>query len=211
MREISPVKLIGSVTKNRGYFCHARWKGRRRCIKCNYRTLYYFEKDQRYGCKRCRYKLNDFTGTYIGEFNYSSDIISHLVYLFTLGVPAYIIRSYVPVSLKTIERTFKIFRQAIYDSLLDEIMNLKLSGKIEIDEALFGGRRRGGKRGWGSIEHKNLVFGIYKRNGIVITFPVSDRKHETLIPLIKQYTKKGSLYYSDQHYCICNVEYAWKT
>ena len=36
---------------------------------------------------------------------------------------------------------------------------------------------------------KNLVFGIYKRNGIVITFSVSDRKHDTLIPLIKQYTK----------------------
>ena len=71
MREINPVKLIGSVTKSRGYFCHARWKGRRRCIKCNYRMLYYFEKDQRYGCKRCRYKFNDFTGTYIGEFNYS--------------------------------------------------------------------------------------------------------------------------------------------
>lgn len=169
--------------------------------------LYYFEKDERYGCKRCRYKFNDFTGTYIGEFNYSLDIVSHLVFLFTLGVPAYRIRFYVPVSLKTIERTFRIFRQAIYDSLFDEIRNLKLSGKIEIDEALFGGHRRGGKRGWGSIEHKNLVFGIYKRNGIVITFPVSDRKHETLIPLIKQYTKKGSLYYSDDHtaYAMLNM------
>ena len=37
MRETSPVKLIGSVTKSRGYFCHARWKGRRKCIKCNFR------------------------------------------------------------------------------------------------------------------------------------------------------------------------------
>ena len=51
--------------------------------------------------------------------------------------------------------------------------------------------------GFNWIEHKNLVFGIYKRNGVVITFPVSDRKQETLIPLIKQDTKKGSLYYSD--------------
>jgi transposase len=34
---------------------------------------------------------------------------------------------------------------------------------------------------------------------MVITFPVSDRKHETLILLIKQYTKKESLYYSDEN------------
>jgi hypothetical protein len=36
-------------------------------------------------------------------------------------------------------RTFRIFRQAIYDSLILKIQNLKLSGEIEIDEALFGG------------------------------------------------------------------------
>lgn len=73
----------------------------------------------------------------------------------------------------------------------------KLSGELEIDEALFGGHRKG-KRGWGS-EGKNLVFGIYQRNGKVITFPVSDRKHDTLIPLIRLHTKKGSLYYTDDH------------
>jgi hypothetical protein len=75
--------------------------------------------------------------------------------------------------------------------LTDELQTIKLSGKIEIDEALFGGRRRGGKPRWGSIEHKNLVFGIYKRNRIVITFPVSDRQHKTLIPLIQQHIEKS--------------------
>ena len=44
------------------------------------------------------------------------------------------------------------------------------------------------------------MFGIYQRNGKVITFPVSNnRKHDTLIPLIKLHTKKGSLYYTDDH------------
>jgi transposase-like protein len=37
---------------------------------------------------------------------------------------------------------------------------------------------------------ETLVFGIYQRNGKVITFPISDRKHDTLIPLIKPHTKK---------------------
>jgi transposase len=61
----------------------------------------------------------------------------------------------------------------------------KLSGGIEIDEALFGGHRKVSKRGWGA-EGKTLVFGIYQRNGkAVITFAASDRKqHDTLIPLI---------------------------
>ncbi|MGB9168951.1 MAG: transposase [Nitrososphaeraceae archaeon] len=65
----------------------------------------------------------------------------------------------------------------------------------------LGGHHTGDKRRWGSIEHKNLVFEI------IITFLVSDRRHETLIPLIKQYTKKESLYYSDEHteYTILNM------
>ena len=79
----------------------------------------------------------------------------------------------------------------------------KLSGELEIDEALFGGHRKG-KRGWGS-EGKSLVFGIYQRNGKVITFSVSDRKHETF-PLIKQHTKKGSLYYTDDHTAYAAIE-----
>ena len=37
----------------------------------------------------------------------------------------------------------------------------------------------------------------YQRKGKVITFPVSDRKHDTLIRLIKLHSKKGSLYYTD--------------
>jgi hypothetical protein len=37
-----------------------------------------------------------------------------LLYLFVLNVPAYRIRWYVSINLATIERTFRIFRQAIY-------------------------------------------------------------------------------------------------
>ncbi|HXX97472.1 MAG TPA: hypothetical protein VEL11_10200 [Candidatus Bathyarchaeia archaeon] len=52
----------------------------------------------------------------------------------------------------------------------------KLSGEIEMDEALFGGDRKG-KRGWGA-ERKSLVFGIYQRNG-KDTFPVSNSLDKT--------------------------------
>ena len=148
--------------------------------------------DDRFGCKRCRYKFGEFRGTYLGEFNFSLHILVHLIYLFALGVPAYRIRWYTSLSLATIERTFRVLRQSIYDESLQKLKELKLSGRIEIDEALFGGHRKG-KRGW-RAEGKTLVFGIYQRNGNVITFPVLDRKYDTLVPLITQHTKKGSLY-----------------
>jgi transposase len=49
--------------------------------------------------------------------------------------------------LTTIERTFRIFRQSIYNESLQKLKELKkLSGEIEMDEALFGGHRKG-KRG----------------------------------------------------------------
>lgn len=89
-------------------------------LRCGYRLLYYLH-DDRFGCKRCRYKFGEFTGTYLGEFNFSLDILVHLIYLFALGVPAYRIRKYVSVSLATIERTFRVLRQSIYDESLQKL------------------------------------------------------------------------------------------
>ena len=77
----------------------------------------------------------------LGEFYFSLDTLTHLLYLYALGVPAYRIRFYVPLSLATIERSFRIFRQSIYDESLQKLKELKkLSGEI-VDEALFGGQR----------------------------------------------------------------------
>jgi hypothetical protein len=45
------------------------------------------------------YKFRDF-GTYIGEFNYSQDIIHRLVDIFTLGILAYRRQFYVPINQK---------------------------------------------------------------------------------------------------------------
>ena len=60
----------------------------------------------------------------------------------------------VPLSLTTIEKTFRVFRQSIYNESLLKLKELKkLSGELEIDEALFGGHRKG-KRGWGFLKVK---------------------------------------------------------
>jgi transposase len=118
-----------------------------------------------------------------------------LLYLFVLGVPVYRSRRYLTVTMKTAQRVFTMFREAIYAIAMEELKTLAFTGTIEMDETLFGGKRHG-KRGWGSAG-KQMVFGMYMRNGKVLTFPISSRSREVLVPLIKDHTKPGSLYYTD--------------
>ena len=116
-----------------------------------------------------------------------------LLEFFCLGVPVYRLRFQVPLNRKTIQRWFRIMRETIYAHTMKELS--ELSGEIEMDEALFGGRVPG-KRGWGAAG-KHMVFGMYQRNGKVLTFPIPGRGKKMLAPLMVTHTKPGSLYYTD--------------
>jgi len=94
-----------------------------------------------------------------------------------------------------------MLRETIYQNAIQDLKTL--SGEIEMDETMFGGRRPG-KRGWGA-SGKNIFFGIYQRNGKVLTFPLSSRARETMIPFIDRYTKTGSLYYTDDWFAYTSL------
>jgi len=160
------------------------------CPKCHSTKLWKLS-DSRRKCQKCLYF---FRPTLI-NFRLSWYQINHLIEYFCLGVPAYRLRFIVSLSRSTIEKFFRFLRQLIYYQSIKKLEEIALSGSIEMDEALFGGRRKG-KRGWGA-SGKQMVFGLYKRNGRVVTFPISSRESPTLIPLIEKLTKPGSLYFSD--------------
>jgi transposase len=97
----------------------------------------------------------------------------------------------VEINRNTINRFYRIFREAIY---LDQINETKLFlGDIELDESYFGGRRKRGfhgklKRGRGT--QKKPVFGIFKRDGLsgkekIYTEIVPNCKKNTLQAIIK--------------------------
>jgi transposase len=190
-----PLTLSNSRTKSEVYFRALRWKGKRYCPSCGYKRKIYVLRDGRFKCPRCSLRFREFSGTYLEHLRIPFNELSHLLYLFVLGVPSYRCRGYLSVSLKTAQRIYTLFRHAIYDHSMDQLQAMILSGEIEMDETLYGGHRKG-KRGWGAAG-KHMVFGMYQRNGHVMTFPVADRKIDTLIPLVFQYSKPGSLYYSD--------------
>ena len=90
-----------------------------------------------------------------------------LVDYFSLGVPAYRLRFQVPYSKPTILRWFRTLREVIYQ---DSIKDLKpLSGEIEMDETMFGGKRSGSVVG----EHRERIsFLVFIREtGKCLLFP----------------------------------------
>jgi transposase len=95
-------------------------------------------------------------------------------------------------SLPALERFFRLARATL---ALKEECRESFKGAVECDETTFGGHRKG-KRGWGAAG-KVIVLGILQRNGKVRVFPVQGRSGAEVIGLVKEHTKPGSLYYTD--------------
>jgi len=161
------------------------------CPRCKGKNFWHLSQGKR-RCKSCGL-TRKMELTYWDKTKISPYWKGRLVEFFCLGVPVYRLRFQVPLDPKTVQRWYRVMRELIYGQAVKELA--ATSGEIEMDETVFGGKRPG-KRGWGAAG-KNMVFGIYQRNGSVMTFPVSSRAKDSLIPLILKYTKSGSLYYTD--------------
>ena len=163
----------------------------KKCPRCGSHKFWQLATGQS-RCRQCgltrRFTRDLWQSTRISPY-WKGRLLEH----FCLGVPAYRLRFQVPLDQKTIQRWFRILREAIYDHQIKELSTL--CGEVEMDETMFGGRRPG-KRGWGAAG-KHIVFGIYQRNGKVLTFPITSRGNQQLVPLMTAYTKPGSLYYTD--------------
>ena len=110
-------------------------------------------------------------------------------------VPAYRLAHDLAVDAKVISRVYQRLRAAIFHVAELEAMESKLSGEIELDEAYFGGRRKG-QRGRGAAG-KSVVFGLLERDGRVYTKVVENVSAETLMTHIRANARKGSVYYTD--------------
>ena len=110
-------------------------------------------------------------------------------------VPAYRLTHDLGVDPKVISRVYQKLRAALFHVAELEGMASTLSGEIELDEAYFGGRRKG-RRGRGAAG-KSVVFGLLERDGRVYTKVVEHVSADTLMAHIQTTTRKGSVYYTD--------------
>lgn len=80
-------------------------------------------------------------------------------------VPASRLAQDLGVNYRTVERVYRKLREILYH--ICELEGARLSGEIEIDDAYFGGRRKG-KRGRGAAG-KSVVLGLLECDGRVYT------------------------------------------
>jgi transposase len=107
--------------------------------------------------------------------------------------PAYQVAIEYEISYQTVTRIFRDVRELLFHQC--ELEGKKLSGEIEIDEAYFGGKRKG-KRGRAAAG-KSVVLGLLERDGKVYTRIVQTLTAENLMSIIKKKTRKGSVYHTD--------------
>src|SRR5438046_8840052 len=73
---------------------------------------------------------------------------------------------------------------------------------VEMDEAYFGGRRKGGGgrrlRGDRGEQYKTVVFGIAERKGRIIAKTVENASGATLLPTVREYVMPKSTVFTDE-------------
>jgi transposase len=99
------------------------------------------------------------------------------------------------INYRTVERVYRRLREVIYH--MCELEGAKMSGEIEIDDAYFGGRRKG-NRGRGAFG-KSVVLGLLEREGRVYTRIVYSLSANTLMDIIRKRCRKGSVYHTDAY------------
>jgi transposase len=170
------------VTASNSIFsCAANFLRGRKCIFCGSFKIY--KTARRYvKCRLCG-KSKSLT-----KLNCEIEILKG----FYQQQPAYRLAHYLSVDTKVITRVYQRLREMLYH--VTELEGGKLKGEIELDEAYFGGKRKG-KRGRGA-GGKSIVFGLLERDGRVYTRVVeqSDSRRITA-PHSNENTQGFSLLY----------------
>ena len=167
------------------------------CPKCgNEGQFAKLKKLPAYACPTCGHHVHPMKGTPFERSHTPLQKWFYAMYLFTTtrhGVPAKELQRQLSVTYKTAWRIGHELRKYIARVDGDD----GLSGHVEVDETMIGGRRKGGKRRRGA-PGKTLVFGMVEREGNMITRVVQNIRRKTLEAHILENVAHGSRISSDE-------------
>ena len=152
-------------------------------------------KRRGYACQHCGHHVYPCVGTPFEKSRTPLTSWFFAMYLMTStrhGVAAKELQRQLGVTYKTAWRIARELRKHMANA--DD--HGPLSGHVEIDETMVGGKRKG-KRGRGAAG-KTVVFGMVERDGQVRAGPVPNVKRKTLQPIIYNNVQRGSTVSTDE-------------
>ena len=175
---------------------NARFGKDHECQKCERAGKWHRIKAERaYSCQWCGNHLHPTVGTPFERSRTPLQLWFYAIYLFTTtrhGVSGMELKRQLGVTYKCAYR----MGQQIREHMARVDGEKPLSGIVEIDETLVGGKRPG-PRGRGA-EGKTVVFGMMQRDGDVMTKVVPNVRKKTLHPIIKQNVEADSTVHTDE-------------
>ena len=166
------------------------------CPECGVHGRFYrMTRDRAYKCQHCKYEIYPTVGTPMERSRTPLHKWFYAMFLFTNsrhGVAAKELERQLGVTYKTAWRMAHEIRKYMAD--VDG--EYPLSGEVEVDETLVGGKAKGAGRGYRG--NKTTVMAMAERDGDVMTKVVPDVKRKTLLPIVQENVEPGSTIYSDE-------------
>ena len=166
------------------------------CPKCKRSAKWSRIKAERaYSCQWCGHHIHPTAGTLFEGTRTPLQLWFYAIFLFTTtrhGVSGMELKRQLGVTYKCAYR----MGQKIREHMAQVDGEIPLSGIVELDETMIGGKRPG-PRGRGA-EGKTFVFGMMERDGDVMTKVVPNVKKRTLQPIIRENVEEGSTVHTDE-------------
>jgi transposase len=154
-----------------------------KCLKCGKR--YSYKINNRYYCKKCRYKFSLKTLLPFKASKLSFNQLWLLLYCFLKQLSFQDTEAITELSHVTIRRWFRRFSNLIPEQ------KLQLMGMVEMDEAFIGRQR---------FNNQTIVLGaVEKKTGRTVFKPVKDRESGSLDRFILKHVAQGSMLQTDAY------------
>ncbi len=165
---------------------------------------------KQYQCSRCRFQIAPMAGTIFEKSTTPLTLWFHALFIFSnakSGISAKEMERQLGVTYKTAWRILKLIRECLGQD------NDKLSGKVEVDEAYFGGKGHGGKYNKNQrsvMADKAKVIGAIERGGKARVKQVPDLKAKTIIGFVyENIDPTETSMYTDESNRYDNLQYEY--
>jgi transposase len=181
------------------HLMRTRYGDRHECSRCGRSAHFYRVRTRKvYSCEYCGNQVAPMADTPFARTRTPLRDWFHVMFLFCTtrnGVAAKEVERQLGVTYKTAWRMCHEIRK--YMATVDGDHRLGgFTKQVEVDETIIGGKIEASK---GALSNKAIVLGMLERGGNVVTEVVSDRRRNTLLPIIKDTVRPYSIVHTDEH------------